>query len=324
MRKPPLPRMLTVCLPLLVASNVEAQQPENATPYPTKPIRMLTSEPGGGGDVALRLIMPDLNAGLGQPIVIDNRPLSMSGEIVARAQPDGYTATVYGTTLWLGPLMQPMHYDANKDFAPVTIMTRSPAVLVVHPSVAVNSAKDLIALAKAKPGVLNYASGNNGSTSHLAMELFKSMAGINIVRIPYKGAGPATNALVAGEVQVMVATAQSAAPHIKSGRMKALGVTSAKPSSLIPDLPTVAATGLPGYEAASIYGMVTTARTPTSVIQRLNREVVKVLHKPDIKEKFLASGVEAVGSPPEELGAVIKSETARMGKVIKDAGIRAE
>ena len=295
-----------------------------AQPYPSKPIRMLTSEPGGGGDIALRIMGPDLSAGLGQPVIIDNRPLAISGEIVAKAQPDGYTATVYGTTLWLGPLLQPMRFDPLRDFASISMLTRSPNVLVVHPSVGVSSVKDLIALAKAKPGVLNYASGNSGSTSHLAMELFKSMAGINIVRIPYKGAGPATTALSAGEVQVMLATGTSAAPHVKSGRVKALAVTTAQRSALIADLPTVAESGLPGYETASVYGMMTTAGTPASVIARLNRETMRVLSKPEIKERFLASGVEAVGSTPEQLSALIKSEVARMGKVIKDAGIRGE
>ncbi len=308
-----------VAFSLLVASGGAYAQT-----YPSKPIRMLTSEPGGGGDIALRIMSPDLTAALGQPVIIDNRPLAVSGEIVARAQPDGYTATVYGTTLWLGPLLQPMRFDPVRDFAPISMLTRSPNVVLVHPSLGVSSIKELIALARSKPGVLNYASGNSGSTSHLAMELFKSMAGINIVRIPYKGGGPAASALVAGEIQVMVATATSGAPHVKSGRAKALAVTTAQRSALIPDLPTVAESGLPGYETASVYGMMTTARTPAQVIARLNRETVRVLSKADVKEKFLLSGVEAVGSTPAELGALIKSEIARMSKVIKDAGIRAE
>ena len=181
-REPP---MLTLrSLSTIVLFAAAAGTSVDAQTYPSRPIRMLTSEPGGGGDIALRIMAPDLAAGLGQAVVIDNRPLAMSGEIVARAQPDGYTATVYGTTLWLGPLLQPMRFDPLRDFASVSMLTRSPNVVLVHPSVAVSSVKELIALAKAKPGVLNYASGNSGSTSHLAMELFKSMAGINIIRIP--------------------------------------------------------------------------------------------------------------------------------------------
>ena len=292
--------------------------------YPSKPIRMLTTEPGGGGDVALRLIGAEVAASLGQPFVLDNRPLSLGGEIVARAVPDGYTVAAYGTSLWMGALLQPMNFDPLKDFAPITIMTRSPNLLVVHPSLAVNSASDLIALAKAKPGVFNYGSGNSGAISHLSMELFKFMAGINVVRIPYKGSGPAANALAAGEVQMMIATATSVAAQIKSGRIKALAVTTIRPSPLLPDLPTVAASGLPGYESASIYGIVTTAKTPATVVQRLNQEMVRALHKTNIREIFLSYGVEAVGSTPEEFSTVIKSETERMGKVIRDAGIRVQ
>ncbi len=292
--------------------------------FPIKPIRVLTSEPGGGGDIAMRMIGPDVTKGLGQPVVIDNRPLVISGEIVAKSPPDGYTMIVYGTTLWLEPLLQHTPYDPLKDFAAVTMISRSPNILVVHGSVPVSSVAELIALVKSKPGVLNYSSGNSGSTSHLGMELFKAMAGINLVRIPYKGAGPAVNALVAGETQVMLATATSVSAHVKSGRVKALAVTTAQRSALIPDLPTVSATGLPGYESASVYAMMTTGGTPVAVVERLNREVVKALSRNEIKERFLATGVEAVGSSPKELSDMIRSESTRMAKVIKDANIRVE
>jgi tripartite-type tricarboxylate transporter receptor subunit TctC len=224
----------------------------------------------------------------------------------------------------LGPLLQPLPYNPLKDFAPIMMMTRQPGVIMVHPSVPVSSIKELIALAKAKPGVLNYGSGNSGGIAHLGFELFKSMAGVDIVRIPYKGAGPAGNALIAGEVQVLLATATAATPHMKSGRAKALAVTTAQRSALIPGLPTVAESGVPGYEAASVYGMVTTAGTPTAVVNRLNRELVRILARSDVKEKFLLSGTEVVASTPGEFAAFLKSEIARMSKVIKDAGIRAD
>ena len=296
----------------------------NAQKYPTKPIRIITNEAGGPGDIIVRMMQPSLNSNLGQPVVIDNRPLIVAGEIVANALPDGYTVAVYGGTLWLGPLLQSVRYDPVRDFAPVTMVSRTPAVVLVHPSVPVSSIKELIALAKAKPGVLNYGSGASGSLSHLAVELLKSMAGVNIVRIPYKGAGPAANALIAGEVQVMLAATNVAVPNIKAGRVRPLAVSTAQRSALIPELPTVAETGLPGYEASSVFAMVTTAKTPAVVINRLNQAVAAVVSRADIKERFLISGAEAISSTPEELAVMIKSEMTRMGKVIKDAGIRAE
>jgi tripartite-type tricarboxylate transporter receptor subunit TctC len=304
-------------LTVMVAGAASAQN------FPVKPIRVLTSEPGGGGDVMLRIMQPSLTSDFGQPIVIDNRPLAVSGEIVARALPDGYTLTVFGTTLWLGPLMQPMRYDPLRDFAPITLMSTSPGVILVHPSLAVSSIKELIALAKAKPGVLNYGSGASGSTTHLGVELFKSMAGVDLVRITYKGAGPATNALISGEVQLMFSATTGVAAHIKSGRAKALAVTTAQRSALMPDLPTVSESGLPGYEAAFAFGMVTTAKTPAAIVNRLNQGVVQVLRRADIREKLLNTGTEVAGTSPQEFGAMMKSEIARMSKVIKDAGIRA-
>jgi tripartite-type tricarboxylate transporter receptor subunit TctC len=295
-----------------------------AQTYPTKPIRILTSQPGGAGDVALRLIAPALSQRLGQPIVIDNRASSvLSAQAIAQAPADGYTLTVYGTTLWTGPLVQPSGYDAERDFAPISIVTQSPSILVISPLVAANSVKELIALAKAKPGTLNYSSGNAGSLSQLAMELFKSMAGVNIVRIPYKGAGPALNAVAAGETQVMIANID-ALPNVQAGRMKALAVTSAKPSILLPNLPTVAASGLPGYEMVGMLGMLTTAKTPVAIINQLNREVVSILKQPETKERLLTFGTEPVGSSPSAFAAEIKSELQRMRTLIKVAGIHVE
>ncbi len=297
----------------------------HAQTFPTRAIRVYTSaEPGGGGDFAMRMLGPEIAANIGQPVVVDNRPVSIAAETVAKAQPDGYTLATYGTTFWLGPLLQPMNYDPIKDFAPVTLLMQSPNVIVVHPSLPVNSVRDLIALARSKPGALNYGAGALGATSQLAMELFKSMARVDIVRVAYKGSAPATNALISGEVQVMISAAAAVAPHIKSGRAKVLAVTTAQPSVLAPGLPTVADSGLPGYESATFYGMVTTAKTPEPVVKRLNQEVVRVLRRSDIREKFLSAGVEPIGSSPEEYGAKIKSEMSRLGKVIRDTGIRGQ
>ena len=292
--------------------------------YPGKPIRIVVSAPGGGNDFAARLIAPALASGIGQQVVVENRSSLGAIEAVAKSPPDGYTLLVAAGTLWISPLMQdkPM-YDPVKDFTPVAITNRTPNILVVHPSLPAKSVKELVALAKAKPGQLNYATGGSGASPHLAAELFKASAGVDIVRINFKGSGPALNSLIAGEVQVMFPLASVAIPHVKSGRLRALAVTNAEPSALLPGLPAVRAT-LPGYEASSMTGMFAAAHTPTAVITRLNQEVVRVLSRADVKEKFFSAGVETVGSSPEELAAAMKSDMARLGKVIKDAGIRDE
>ena len=296
--------------------------------FPNKPVRIVTSEPGGGLDFAARLISQGITSSLGQPVIVENRGGAgglIAIETVAKAQPDGYTLLLYGSTIWLVPfLRENVSYDPVRDFSPVILAVSSPNIVVVHPSIAANSVKELIALAKAKPGVLNYGSGALGASSHLSVELFKAMAGVNIVRIPYKGSGPALNGLIAGQVQVMFATSGGVVPHIKSGRLRALAVTSAQPSALMPDLPTVAASGLPGYVSASLGTIFAPAKTPAPLINRLNQEMVRFLRTADAKEQFLRSGVETVGSTPAELAATMKSEMARLGKVIKDAGIREE
>jgi tripartite-type tricarboxylate transporter receptor subunit TctC len=316
---------LITCLfsfgPLAMSADIAVGQD-----YPSKPIRMLVSEPGGAGDLAARLVAPPLTLSFGQQIIIDNRPGAFtSGRLAANASPDGYTLLFVASNLWLQPFMRSnVPFDPVKDFSPVTLMTTSPLIVVVHPSVAANSVKELIALIKAKPGVLNYGSGNTGSSSHLGPELLKSMTGLNIVRVPYKGAGPALNALVAAEVQLMVASAGSSMQHVKSNRLRALAVTSAQPSALLPGLPTVAESGVPGYEFAQTLGVLAPAKTPASIINRLNQEIVRAISQADIKQKFFSAGVEPVGSTPTVFGALIKSDMVRLGKVIRDAGIREE
>jgi tripartite-type tricarboxylate transporter receptor subunit TctC len=297
-----------------------------AQSYPTKPVRIVTAAAGGSNDSAARLIGRELTGIFKQQVIVDNRAgWFIPGEIVARAPPDGYTLLFYGITLWIGPLLrQKAPYDPIKDFAPITLAVSSPNVLVVNPSVAAASVKELIALAKARSGELNYGSGSAGASAHLAAELFKSMAGVNIVWVPYKGAGPSLNALIANEVQLSFPAAASGMPHVKSGRLRALAVTSAQPSALTPGLPTMSASGLPGFESSSIVGMFAPGRTPLPLINRLNADIVQVLATSEVQDRFLKMGVETVGSSPEQLSAAIKSEVTRFGKVIRDAGIRAE
>ena len=285
---------------------------------------MITGEPGGPNDFVIRVITPGLTASLGQQVIVDNRGGGVSaGQFAARAAPDGYTLLFYGSNIWLAPFLRDnVPWDPVRDFAPVTMAASSPNMLVVHPSLSVKSAAELIVMAKAKPGQLNVAAGPAGSTTFLAAELFKAMAGVNIVRVPYKGNVPGLNALVGGQVQLMFANPTAAASHVKSGKLTALAVTSARPSALLPGLPTVAASGLPGYEAVAILGVFAPAKTPATLVNRLNQEIVRVLRQADVNEKFLNIGVEPVGSSPREFAAAMKSEMTRLGKIIRDAGIR--
>ena len=296
----------------------------SAEKYPYKPLRVVTAAAGGGNDLVGRLIAQGLTATLGKQVIVDNRG-GIAAEIAAKAPADGYTLLFYGSAVWTTPFLRDnVPYDPVRDLSPITLATKAPDIVVVHPSVPVKSIMELITLAKAKPGQLNYATGTMGASPHLAAELFKAMAGADIVRVPYKGTGPSLNAVIAGEVQLMFPDAGPVMPHIKSGRLRALAVTSAEPSALAPGLPTVAASGVPGYEAVSMLGMFAPARTPPLLIKRLNQEVVQILMKVEVKERLLNAGTEAVGSSPEQFAATIKSEIAKWGKVIKDAGIRAE
>ena len=311
--------MLSIGMMVLGAGMVSGQD------YPSKPIRIVTTNAGGGADFVARLIAQGLITNLRQSVIVDNRPGSaiISGEIVARANPDGYTLLVGSDGMWIVPLLQKNPpYDPVRDFSPITITSMENNILVVHPSVAVKSVKDLIDLAKAKPGVLNYGSGPVGASSHSLAELFKSMAGVNIVGIFFQGGSQALNALIGGEVQVGFTSASNTMPLVKSGRLRALAVTSSQPSALAPGLPTVAAT-VPGFELVPVNVMFAPARTPAAIIRRLNQEIVRVLNQPDVKQKFFDSGVEVIGSSPEELAAGMKANMAKVGKIIKDAGIQA-
>ena len=308
------------CLAALVIS---AAGPAHAQPYPSKPIRLVASEPGGNVDFVARQIAPRLSTSFGQQIIVENRPSGIIPvEIVAKAVPDGYTLLIESSTFWVGPLLQKTPYDPAADFILITLPTAAPFFLYVHPSVPAATLRELIALAKARPGVLNYGSAGSGASNHLATELFKSMAGVDIVRVPYKGAGPAGIGLVANQVQLMFGSAPFGMTQVKSGRLRVLAVASAKPSALAPEIPTMVAAGLPGYEATFMSGLWAPARTPGALIQRLNAEVVRALNGTDVKDKLLNAGVEPLGTTPEQSIAIMTADIAKWAKVIKDAGIR--
>lgn len=293
----------------------------HAQSYPTKPIRVVTTAPGSANDVVARLIAPKLSAALGEQLVVDNRGI-LAGEIVARAIPDGYTILFYGSPLWIGPLLRPAPYDPVTDFMPIAFTATSPNVLVVHPSMPVDSVKELIAFAKAKPGQLNYGSSSIGATPHLAAELFRAMTGVNIVRVPYKGSGGALIALIAGEVQLMFPNVGAVAPYLKSPKLKALAVSTKQPSALAPGLPTLASAGVPGYESSSPLAVFAPAKTTAAIVSKLNREMIRALESAEIREHLFKVGMEPMATSPEESAAIVKAEIAKWGKLVKDSGMR--
>ena len=289
-------------------------------------MRLITAEAGGGADFVARQLAQGLSANLGHPVLVDNQG-GASGIIAAqsllKAPADGYTMLLFTSSIWLLPFLQSaVPYDPVKDFSPVTLTDRAPSVLVVNPALPVTSVKQLIALAKARPGELNYSAGSSGASPHLCAELFKKMTGVNIVRISYKGTSPAVTNLIAGQVQLMFAASSAVSVHIKSGRLRALAVTSAQPSMLFPDLPTLASAGVPGYEAESTHGVLVRAGTPAPIVGKLNHEIARVLDNRDVQAKLLASGVEAVGSTTMQFAQIIRSDMEKWGKLIKDSGIR--
>ena len=299
-----------------------------ADDYPSKPVRMIVGfAPGGGTDTTARPIAQKLGELLGQQVIVDNRPGAggnIATDIVSKSNPDGYTILM-GTiaALSINPgLYSKLPFDPEKDLAPVTQAVDSTNVLSLHPSVAAGSVKELIALAKAKS--LSYGSSGVGGTGHLAGELFNVMAGTQLVHVPYKGGGPAMIDLVAGQVQVVFATGASAVPQIKNGKIKGIAVTTIKRSALMPDLPTIAESGLKGYDANNWYGIMAPAKTPRKVIDRLNAETTKVLNMPDVKSFLFNQGLDAAPGTPDAFGAYIKAERIKWAKVIKAAGAKAE
>jgi tripartite-type tricarboxylate transporter receptor subunit TctC len=299
-----------------------------AQSYPSRPIRYIVPQaPGGSSDTLARVLTQRVAQGLGQQIVIDNRPGAtgvIGGELAARANPDGYTLLQVATSHATNPAMQArLPYDTLRDFAPISLLSQQPNVFLVHPSVPVRNVKELITYAKSKPGQLNYASSGTGGSQHLAGELLKSMAGIDITHVPYKGSPPALVDVIAGRVPLMSSTMPPALPQIKSGKVRAIAVTSAKRSPALPDVPTVAESGLPGYEAIAWQGLVAPAGTPKPVISRLNAEFVNALKQPEIVAKLNEQGFETVASTPEWFAQYTRTEIAKWSKVIKGAGIKA-
>lgn len=293
--------------------------------YPKKPISIFAAEAGAAGDVTARIIAEELSPVLGQRVIVENRGGGViAPEIVSKSKPDGHTLLVYANSFWLMPLMRShVPYDPMKGFVPIACLTAQPQVLVVHPKVPANSIKELVALAKAKPGTLNYSSTATGTGTHLAMELFKSLTGTDIVRVTFKGMSSALTALVAGETDVMFSVPTNALQQVKAGKLRALGVSSAAPSPLAPGLPTVAS-AVPGHRQSAYFILFAPAGTPASIVKRLNQEVRRILDKPEVKQKFFNAGAEVVGGSPEDAAALIHSELVTMGKVIKDGNIRDE
>jgi tripartite-type tricarboxylate transporter receptor subunit TctC len=292
--------------------------------YPVRTVRIVTSPAGGGNDFPARLLAHGITGALGQQVIVDNRPTVLIGDLVAKASPDGYTLLVSGSPHWIGPLIEPANYDPIGDFEPISVIDRAPVILVVHPSMPVKSVKQLIGLARQRPGELNYGSGAPGGSNHLGAILFNHMAGVDIVRIPYKGSGPAMAALISGEVQVMFPGAGAVTSHLKSGRLRALAVGSAGPSALAPGIPTLSSSGVPGYVSEAVHALFAPARTPSAIVARLNREVRRYLETPEARNTFLKGGIETAASTPEALTALMKSEMSTIGKVLTAAGVRAK
>lgn len=295
--------------------------------FPERPVRVLVGlAPGGGTDTITRVMTQKLSDALGQPFVVDNRPSSggnVAGELAARAAPDGYTLITVTPTHVVNPsLFRDVRYDAVRDFAPIVLMVYTNYVLSVGTAVPVTSVKELIALAKAQPQRLTYASTGIGSANHLSAELFKSMAGIDMVHVPYKGGAPALSALLSGEVQVMFSSSGGVFPHVKAGRVRALAVTGAKRSLSAPDIPTIAESGVSGYDVTGWYGLATTANTPKAVIERLNVTINRAL--PELRERYANLGTEVSGGTAAEFGAYLKSEREKWARVVKISGAKVD
>jgi tripartite-type tricarboxylate transporter receptor subunit TctC len=321
------------CAALSLAATLAILAPHAAAAadaYPAKPLRFVVAfPPGGGTDIIARSIAQKLAERIAQQVVVDNRPGAggnIGTDMVAKSAPDGYTLLMgsAGPLAINASLFGKMPFDPIKDLAPVTLAASTPNVLVVHPALRAATLKELIALAKARPGEINFASSGHGTPAHLAGELFNLMAGVKMVHVPYKGAAPALADLLGGQVQIMFSTMPPALPHVRDGKLRALAVTSAKRSPAAPELPTVDETALPGFEANTWHGVVVPAGTPSAVVARLNREIVAILHLPDVVERFSSQGAEALGSTPEEFAAYIKSETLKWAKVVRDSGAKAE
>jgi tripartite-type tricarboxylate transporter receptor subunit TctC len=301
----------------------------SAQTYPSKPLRFIVPFPGGFSDVLARQIGARMSEALGQPVVVENRP-GGSGQIgaqeVIRAPADGHTLFMghIGTHAINAHIFPKLSYDPDKDFAPVTLLVTVPNLLVVHPSVPARNVRELIALAKSKPGGLSYASPGSGTSGHLAAELFKSLAGVFIVHIPYKGAAPALQDLMGGQVHLLFDTLAQSYPQAKAGKVRALAVTTVKRHPTAPEVPTMDEQGFPGWETGPWFGIFVRAGTPESMLRKLHAESAKALGSPEVRERFVAQGANVVGNTPEEFAAFIRAESARWGKLVREVGIRAD
>jgi len=304
--------------------------PACAQEYPRKAIRLIVPfAPGGGNDTVARAIAQSAGASLGQPMVVDNRAGAggiLGAELAAKSAPDGYKLFLGGVgSHAVNPnLHARLPYDPVKDFAPITLIASAPSVLVVHPSVPARTLAEFTALAKASPGRINYASNGNGSSAQLAAVLYESMAGVQMVHVPYKGLAPALGDLLGGEVQAMFSSVVAIVPNIKAGRLRALAVTGKRRAAALPEVPTLDESGVPGYEAGSWYGILAPAGTPQAIVAKLHEAIVHALARPEVRERLVSEGAEVIGSTPQAFAAHITAELARMGKLIRDAGIRME
>ncbi|OGA37474.1 MAG: hypothetical protein A3G24_08890 [Betaproteobacteria bacterium RIFCSPLOWO2_12_FULL_62_13] len=318
-----------VALPLLISSPALSQSTQDqAANFPTKPVRIIVPfPPGGGSEAFARSIAAKLTERWGQQVIVDNRPGAggtIGSHLAAKSPPDGYTMLVglNGTHGIAQSLYRKIPYDTIKDFTPITMLGIGPNILTVHPSVPVKSVKELIALAKAKPEQLGYGSPGNGTPPHLQMEVFKKMAGVPITHVPYKGGGPANIALLSGEVQVAFTAVTVGLPHIKVGKLRALGLSGAKRPAFLSEFPTVAQSGVPGYDENTWYGMFAPAGMPPAILKKLNADIVKALLSPDVKELFAQHGQELVGNSPEQFRQIVRAEVAKWAKVISEIGLQ--
>lgn len=298
-----------------------------AQSYPSRPVRFIVPfPPGGGNDIVGRIVAQRLSEALGVPVIVDNRGGAggtIGTDITSKAPPDGHTLLVNNISLAVNATLMPkLPYDTLKDLAPVSLLGRQPNVLVVPPSLPAGSVKELLALARVRPGQMTYGSGGIGTASHLATEMLKLMTRTDLVHVPYKGLGPALTDLMGGRVQLIISTLASALPQVKAGKLKPLAVTTAGRTAFLPDLPTVAEAGVPGYEFSTWYGLLVPGATPKAIVERLNAETVKILGSPSLKEQLAAQGLEATPSLPAEFSAYLKSEVAKWGQVVKASGAK--